>query len=168
MLVISEHSEKMKALITIGILISLSLPSAGQDIKVVDFDDLEPWLALKNDTVYVVNFWATWCKPCTEEIPDFVKANRKFEDRNYKMLFVSLDMPDSIDGRLRSFISNNKISSEVIVLDDPDFNSWINKVDKSWKGSIPATLIYYPGYRKFVEGTLDYEKIVKYVEPGLK
>jgi thiol-disulfide isomerase/thioredoxin len=142
--------------------------SEAQDVKSLDFSKLEPRLHASNDTVYLINFWATWCKPCTEEIPDFVRVNKELAGRNFKMIFVSLDMPSSLDTRLKSFIKDYHMDAEVVLLDDPDFNSWINKVDRSWEGSIPATLIYYPGKRKFVEGSLDYEKIMKFVEPGLK
>lgn len=140
---------------------------SGQDIDIIEFNELEPRLQASGDTVYLINFWATWCKPCTEEIPDFVRVNNELKDRNFKMLLVSLDLPSMVDSQLKEFIGRHGIVSEVVVLDDPDFNSWINKVDRSWSGSIPATLILYPGKRTFVEGTLDYNKIIRYVEPGL-
>jgi len=158
----------MKAILIV-IISLLSLGQLkGQDIEIIMFDDLEPRLQLSNDTVYLVNFWATWCKPCTEEMPDFVRVNSELEHYNFKMLLVSLDLPGSIDKGLKKFIEDYNIVSEVVLLDDVDFNSWINRVDKSWSGSIPATLMYYPGERKFVEGTLDYEKIMEFVKPGLK
>lgn len=149
-------------------MLMFGLSVIAQDIKVVEFKDIENRLTSEDDTIYVINFWATWCGPCMEEIPAFVRVDSKLKGSNFKMLFVSLDMPRSVDTRLKEFIEEYDIEAEVIVLDDPDFNSWINKVDESWKGSIPATLIFYPGYRKFVEGSLTYSKILKYVEPGLK
>ena len=158
----------MKKIILHLLLFLFGLTIVAQDIKVVEFKDFENRLNRKNDTVYLINFWATWCGPCVEEIPGFVRVNSKLEGSNFKMLFVSLDRPESVDTRLKEFVKDFDMDAEVIVLDDPDFNSWIDKVDTSWKGSIPATLIYYPGYRKFVEGSLTYSKILKYVEPGLK
>ena len=158
----------MKKLLFPMILMILIIDLRAQDILVLNFEQFEPRLSSKSDTVYILNFWATWCKPCTEEIPDFVDLNSALKGQNVKMLFVSLDMPNAVDKRLKNFIDEYSIESEVIVLDDPDFNSWIEKVDKSWQGSIPATLVYYPGYRKFVEGSLSYDKLMRFVKPGLR
>jgi hypothetical protein len=42
-----------------------------QEIRVIKFADLQKWRNDKSDTVYVINFWATWCKPCLKEMPAF-------------------------------------------------------------------------------------------------
>ncbi len=44
-----------------------------------------------NDTLYVVNFWATWCKPCVAELPYFEEAGEKYKSEKIKVLLVSLD-----------------------------------------------------------------------------
>jgi thiol-disulfide isomerase/thioredoxin len=38
-----------------------------------------------------LNFWATWCAPCIEEMPDLNALNAKFKDRKFKMMAVSVD-----------------------------------------------------------------------------
>jgi thiol-disulfide isomerase/thioredoxin len=134
----------------------------------MDFDRLEQELSREGDTLYVINFWATWCKPCTEEMPDLVKIQNEFDSKKFKLLFVSLDMPSQLENRLLPFIKDYGIRSEVILLDDPDANRWINKVDDTWTGSIPATLIYTPGYRKFHEGIISYNKLKKEITKNLK
>ena len=157
----------MKRLLLILIVASLVQTLHSQQVSVIGYDELSPRLSMDNDTVYVVNFMATWCGPCKEEIPDFVRLNNEMEGRNFKMLFVSLDMPTPQNTGLLRFIENNGITAEVVILDEPDFNSWIDRVDKSWKGSIPATLVYYRGYRKFTEGSLSYRSLAGMVGSGL-
>jgi thiol-disulfide isomerase/thioredoxin len=43
------------------------------------------------DTIYVVNFWATWCKPCVEELPIFDSLNLEVKGQAIKVLLVNLD-----------------------------------------------------------------------------
>lgn len=158
----------MKRLLFTMLAASLAIALPAQGVKVIGFDELEPRLNFDNDTVYVVNFMATWCGPCKEEIPYFVRLDNELRDKNFKMLFVSLDMPTPTNSSLMRFIENNNIKAEVVLLDDPDFNSWIDRVDDSWKGSIPATLVYYRGYRKFTEGSLNYSSLARMTRGGLK
>ena len=46
---------------------------------VVDFDGLKPYLNKKDDDVYVINFWATWCAPCVKELPYFEQLNKNYK-----------------------------------------------------------------------------------------
>jgi thiol-disulfide isomerase/thioredoxin len=126
--------------------------------NVVTFEQLEPRLNLHNDTIYIVNFWATWCISCRKELPEFEKIQKVFENSKVKMLLVSLDFINQQEA-LKSFIEKNKITPEVLILNAPDANKWIDKVDPNWSGSIPATLIYKDKVRKFYEGELDFKTI---------
>lgn len=123
------------------------------------YDELAPLLQKDDDTLRVVNFWATWCKPCVAELPYFQKATETFKDRQVKIILVSLDFPKNINTRLVSFIKKNKIKNEVWVLDDPDADTWINKVDTSWSGAIPATVLYKQGQKQFYEQSFTYEEL---------
>jgi hypothetical protein len=77
-----------------------------------------------------------------EELPAFERVGDEYSDKKVKVLLVSLDFPGQIESRLLPFLDKHKIRSEVLVLNDPDANQWINRVDPSWSGAIPATLIY--------------------------
>ncbi|MGM0378026.1 MAG: TlpA disulfide reductase family protein, partial [Bacteroidota bacterium] len=126
----------------------------------MDFEAFEPLLHKSNDTTYVVNFWATWCKPCVKEIPDFIKVASEMKDEKVRFIFVSLDFPGQVDSRVIPFIREHGMEQEkVILLNDPDSNSWIEKVNPGWSGAIPATVIYNADSRKFVEGSLTYTEL---------
>lgn len=120
-------------------------------IRVVDYDKLQPLLEKSNDTTYIINFWATWCAPCIKELPYFQHIHDKYADKKVKVLLVSLDFERQIESRLIPFIKKHKVTPEVIVLSDPASNEWINKIDPSWSGSIPATLFYNKDKRMFFE-----------------
>ena len=134
----------------------------------LSFDDFEPHLHLSNDTTCLVNFWASWCTPCVEELPALERIGKDYDGTGLKVLLVSLDFPSQIESRLMPFIEKNNIHSEVLVLNDPDANEWIDRVDPGWSGSLPATLIYNRDTRIFHEGTYTYEELKHIIEQKLK
>lgn len=138
-----------------------------QNIKVVNFQQLQPLLQLENDTIYVVNFWATWCAPCIKEIPYFEQLGKKYRDKNVKVLMVSLDFPNQLETRLITFIEKEKMENEVVLLDDPRSNHWIPLVDKDWTGAIPATLIYGREFRSFYQQEFTFSELEEIVLPLL-
>ena len=131
----------------------------GIKLKSYNFDGLQSYLNQKNDTIYVINFWATWCVPCIKELPYFEKLNQKYKNGKFKMILVSLDFPKMIESRVIPFIKNKNLLAEVIVLDDSDANSWIEKVANEWSGAIPATIIYKNEKRKFYEQSFSGEEL---------
>jgi len=137
-------------------------------IEVYNFSELEPLLNYKNDTTYIINFWATWCKPCIEELPLFEELLKIHKNKKVKITLVSLDMPDNLKSHLIPFVKNNSLVSQVILLDDPYENTWIPKVDKSWSGAIPATLIYNKRKRAFFEQSFTKEVLSKEISKFLK
>ena len=128
-------------------------------LQIVDYNGLEPFLCKSNDTTYVVNFWATWCKPCVKELPGFEKLGENYKDRKVKVILVSLDFFKNYKTTLLPFLKNRGIKSDVILLHDPDSNGWIDKVDKTWSGAIPATLIYNKYSRSFYEQSFTYNQL---------
>lgn len=126
----------------------------------VNYEGLESYLEASDATVHVVNFWATWCKPCVKELPYFETLREKYGDEDVKVILVSLDFPDKKE-RLTHFIEKRNIQSEVVFLDDGDANNWIPKVDVNWSGAIPATIIYSDEKRSFYEQTFTYEALEK-------
>ena len=139
----------------------------GQEITVVDFEELQPRLSIENDTTYVVNFWATWCLPCVKEMPAFQRLHDDYANEKVKVLLVSLDFVKQIDSRLIPFIEKYELTPEVIVLNDPDANAWIDRVSSEWSGALPATLIFNKHYRGFYEQGFDYYSLKQIVDLNL-
>lgn len=131
------------------------------NIPVYDFKTFEPLLHINNDTTYIVNFWATWCKPCVAELPYFEQLHETYKNEKVKVLLVSLDFSTQIEKKLIPFMEKRQLKSEVVVLDDPDANGWIDKVDPKWSGAIPATIIFKGDKRGFFEQSFEnYEDLV--------
>jgi thiol-disulfide isomerase/thioredoxin len=125
------------------------------------WEGLSHYLNQKNDTTYVVNFWATWCQPCVEELPHFEQINKKYKDNKVKVLLVSLDFGKDISTRLLPFINRKQLKSDIIVMRETDADSWIPKVDSTWTGALPATVIYNKDMRKFYEKQFTYAELEK-------
>lgn len=132
------------------------------------FDDMEFVFSYNNDTTYIINFWATWCKPCVEELPFFEKAYRAFENKPVKFIMISLDFKKQIQSKLVPFLEKRPDMPETWVLLDQDGNTWIPKVDDVWDGAIPVTLFYKGDKRKFVgESFENYEQIQSIIQSFL-
>jgi thiol-disulfide isomerase/thioredoxin len=131
----------------------------GVKVEAYDFRSFEKFLHFDDDYTYVVNFWATWCVPCVKELPNFEKLQAKYKDKNVKVILVSLDMSKQVESRLLPFIKAKALKSRVVYLNDPDANAWIAKVDPSWSGAIPATVIYKKEERAFFERSFTFDAL---------
>jgi len=129
--------------------------------SIYDYEGLRPLLNQQDDKTYIVNFWATWCKPCVEELPDFERTFSEQKSNNVEMILVSLDMPSMWEKRLVPFVKEKDLKGQVVILDDPKMNEWIPKIDKDWEGGIPATLIYNKSKRAFYPHGFTYEELNK-------
>lgn len=130
-------------------------------IEVVDFSGLQKqYLEKESPALLVVNFWATWCKPCVKELPAFEELGVAFKDQGVEVILVSLDFPENIEMGVIPFIQVHGIQNKVVLLDDSDANSWIPMVSKEWSGAIPATLIIdRKGTSHFFEQSFSFEQL---------
>jgi thiol-disulfide isomerase/thioredoxin len=120
------------------------------------------------DTLYVVNFWATWCGPCVHELPEFAKLEEKYKGLPVKILLVSLDFKEAVP-KIPLFIKRQKLMSEVVWLNETDANKFIPKIDDRWQGSIPATLIISTrhSYKNFFEGVITAKQLSTLIDKQL-
>jgi thiol-disulfide isomerase/thioredoxin len=115
----------------------------------------------------VVNFWATWCKPCIKEMPDLIKIHEKFKDGKFRMILVSMDFDTHLESKVIPFVKEYNIDTEVILLNDNKQHQWIDKVDKKWSGAIPVTLIYNKDLYFFREGEISFDELNEIITKNL-
>ena len=148
----------------------LTMHLQAQDIPVIeDFATLEARMNQPTDTLVVYNFWATWCRPCVAELPYFEKLNQEYAEKKVKVVLVSLDI-ESMGANLPVFVQRLGLQSEVVHLTDGKQNDWIPKINESWGGAIPATLIKMPekDIHAFKAQSFTYEELKIWVDELLK
>lgn len=147
------------------IFLSISIHEArAQQIRVIKFPELQQIINSSSSSIQVINFWATWCAPCVKELPLFEKLNAENKE-SIKITMINLDFADKLD-RVKAFVDRKKMKADILLLDEIDYNQWIDKVDKHWGGAIPATLVINPknGKRKFIEHELAEGELEKLIE----
>lgn len=138
----------------------MSTTSFSQEIKSMQYDELSSRILVSNDTLYVLNFWATWCKPCIGELPYFEQSNKDYKSAPVKIILVNLDFNKSMNSVTIPFVQNKKMMSEIIHLTDTDPNKWINKVESTWSGALPATIMYKNQTKLFFkEGPINQDEL---------
>lgn len=118
------------------------------------FDDLADRLHFDSDTTYVLNFWATTCPPCLREMPHFEALSKNDAPKPMKVLLISLDRPQDYD-RIKPFVLKHQIHNEVVHLQDENYSAWLDYIDSSWFGALPATLIRHKNKRQFKFGAYE-------------
>ena len=160
----------MKNLLTICAALLLGFTAFSQEIPKYSFAELEKRLHPEDDVVYVFNFWATWCKPCVEELPHFEELTKAYEGKKVKVILVSLDFASQYKSKLLPFVKAHNLQSEVVMLNDSKYNEWIDKVSPEWGGAIPATLVIHAGTntRTFYNKKFaTYEELENIIKPVL-
>src|SRR5690606_36307909 len=107
-------------------------------------DELESIIGQNDDKLYVIKFWATWCKPCIDELRGFMAVHEQYKDNpNFKMILISLDHKRQLNTKVKRFIAKNNIEAEVLLLDESRHASeWMPEIEQTWVGAIPATFLY--------------------------
>jgi thiol-disulfide isomerase/thioredoxin len=143
----------MKTLFLFLVLFQLGTALAAQDIKKMSALQLDEYIR-NSDHPLLVNFWATYCKPCVAEIPYFQEEVKKYKD--LELLLVSLDLPDYYPARIASFAKRMNFTASIIWLNETNADYFCPLIDKSWSGGIPSSLLVNnkKAYKKFFERQL--------------
>ncbi|MBI1342597.1 MAG: redoxin domain-containing protein [Terrimonas sp.] len=123
-----------------------------QEVQKVKMSELLTLIRESNHPL-IVNFWATFCGPCVEEIPYFQEAVKKYENSGTELLLVSLDLPGFFPDKIRTFARKRNFNASLYWLDETDADYFCPMIDSAWSGVMPATLLIdnKTGYRRFFE-----------------
>jgi thiol-disulfide isomerase/thioredoxin len=132
--------------------------------KLVDLQGQSQALAQWRGKVMVVNFWATWCEPCREEIPMFVRMQEKYLAQGLQFVGIAIDQADKV----RSFGSEFKVNYPLLLgtVDTVELSRQAgNRV-----GALPFTLVLDRGGKIVATqlGEIKEAKLEGIVSPLLK
>lgn len=120
------------------LIVTLAIPGFAADsgpapdftLKGVDGNDLN--LSSLKGKVVIIDFWATWCPPCREEIPGFIELYKKYKDQGLEIIGISVDKDEN---KLKKFVTDNGVNYPIV--------SFTKDVTEAYGGiqSIPTTFI---------------------------
>ncbi len=144
------------ALLALGMHSSLDA-----QVRLLTLDELENRFRNGRDTVYVVNFWATWCAPCVKELVHFEKLQQQYRKEPLKVLLVSTDFKSKLESSVRPFVKRHNLRNEVFLLNERNQATYIDRISRDWSGALPATLVVQPAkhIRKLYEREFSYEEL---------
>ncbi|WP_294959537.1 TlpA family protein disulfide reductase [uncultured Flavobacterium sp.] len=151
---------KIKPLFYIFLFSIISVSAYSQNVKLLNINQLNERIKNGKDSTYVVNFWATWCAPCIKELPHFEKLGAEHKSEKLVVLLVSLDFKSKLESNVVPFVKRKNLKNEVFLLNESSPQEFIDRIDPSWSGSIPATLFIKNDKRKFVESEFTYEQLL--------
>ena len=118
-------------IIIISFFIFTGCKSTSGNFTLMDLDGNEISLSDFNGKVLILNFWATWCPPCREEIPDFVEVYNEYESEDVQFIGVSNEDIST----LRSFVEDYNISYPILIDDENIMGKW-------GISAIPTTFVF--------------------------
>lgn len=156
----------------IGLMIAaflISFFTEAQTIPSWKIEEVVNAYSKKTDSVYIINFWATFCKPCVAEIPYLQSISKKYAGHKIKLLLVSLDLPAFYPGNIERFAKKNNFTADIVWLNESDADHFCPVIDKKWSGAIPATIFVNAatGYKKFIESSMSEEQFEKELKAAI-
>ena len=133
------------ALLTAGLFSAFFLTvdeamAQSAEVLPVTYEELLSAIEDTEATATVVNFWATWCGPCREEFPAFVKLGKDFDTEGVRVLFVSMDFDDEVP-EVQAFLEEQGWNQASYLRTGND-NEFIAALHQDWTGVLPATMVY--------------------------
>lgn len=112
--------------------------SVFQTLEVTTTEDKKIKLSSIESPIVILNFWASWCKPCLQEFPSLVELEKTFETKDLKIIGINSDYEDQIKN-IKKTVDKFKLSFDIVA--DLD-----NKVLETYMiSAIPVSIIYFKG-----------------------
>jgi peroxiredoxin len=116
----------------------------------------------------LVNFWATWCGPCTAEFPELQKTWRMYRKRPFDLVTVSINYPDEEKG-VRRFLDAQHASTRNLLSSSMDPYEQMKAFNPEWSGAVPYTMLIGPDGKVLYEenGSVDILKMRRLILASL-
>jgi thiol-disulfide isomerase/thioredoxin len=145
-------------LLTISLILCLFSLRSQTTVPIYKIDGLLKRMS-GSDSTYIINFWATWCKPCVRELPAFDSLFHETKNQKVKIILVSLDFKEDTEKKVIPFLKRQQTVCEVVLLDEVNGNDFIDKISKKWTGAIPGTLFKRGAKMEFRESKLNLKEL---------
>ncbi|HEX72432.1 MAG TPA: redoxin domain-containing protein [Candidatus Hydrogenedentes bacterium] len=135
---------------------------ASDSVTVVRSGEVEAMLRGARGKVVVVNLWATWCKPCVEEMPYLARFYREYRPKDVAFFALSVDASDDV-AAVRRFHKEQDLPFPVHIVDERDPDALGKAIQTELSGAVPVTIFYdRSGAPRHVrEGAIDYAELTR-------
>lgn len=143
------------------------LDSSTIRLEPVDATGLAALVRAPGARATLVNVWASWCQPCREEFPDLLKVAREWEDKGFRLVFVSADFAEDVPNA-RQFLAEQGVGWTTYLKTGDDMQ-FIDTLDPRWSGALPGSFLYDSGGRlvRFWEGKASEDSLRARILPVL-
>ena len=111
-------------------------------VNEVTVAELKNIVASSAGAVVLVNAWATWCKPCKEEMPALLRLNQKYGGKSFRLILVSADDIDDLDSVVKPMLTRLGVDFPTYIVHDTSDEAFITGMDPDWSGALPTSFVY--------------------------
>ena len=151
----------MRKILILPLILILAACNENKIANIEESDAASIWEKIQSNAgkkAVIVNFWATWCAPCVEELPYFIKLNK---NTDIELVLVSFDF------------EKQTAIDHLTQKTDVDFTTYFNiqqqkeffkEMPQEWNGELPYTMIFKKNGEKlkFFSGKISEKELTKY------
>jgi thiol-disulfide isomerase/thioredoxin len=156
-----------KITVFLVIVFFFSQSSFSQNVALISSSDLNVLINNNDGKTKVINFWATWCKPCVEELPFFMEAINDYKEKETEFIFVSVDFMSQHE-KVEQKTKDLALTGTLVQLNEKG-TDWIDELDKDWSGAIPYTILINPAGMRIhhYDSFSSYDELKKFLDKNL-
>ncbi len=138
-------------------------------VDILDEAGFQKLILDRNGKFLFINVWATWCIPCREEFPDLIKLANIYQSKQIEFIGLSADYPDEIELKILPFLKEFDLNFKIYVQKFKSEQDFINRLNESWSGALPASFIYNPNgvQLAFLNGKKSFSEFQEAIEKHL-
>lgn len=115
--------------------------SSVQSVVPVTPAEFRMQLDARKGQLVLVNFWATWCRPCLKELPELLALEQKYAARGFALVAVSLDEPADLNSVVRPFLAKWFPALHTLARQSPDMDATVSVLDPAWNEVLPTSYV---------------------------
>ncbi len=106
-------------------------------------EDLEGVIRQNAGKTVLVNLWATWCKPCRDEMPSLIRLRKELKDRMVLVL-VSADDSDLVESKVRLMLASFRVDFHSFQISQREAGEFMQKMQPDYNGALalPTSFIF--------------------------
>lgn len=136
-----QHSRRALSGTLLALMLATRALGAEGQLSAAAPADLRAELDSRRGRVVLVNFWATWCRPCLKELPALLALEQQYASRGFDLLAVSLDEPADRESTVQPFLSKWFPSLRSLIRSSPDMDSMVSVLDPAWNEVLPTSYL---------------------------